>query len=416
MRRVGRGADRRSCAAIGAGRAGLDRAGRRRARRGRSQQFRDAFDRAPRRLRRRAEVSAAVASCCSCCASTRGPAHATARDMALRDAARDGARRHARSHRRRLSSLLGRRRLARAALREDALRPGAARARVSSRRRRRPAIRSTLEVAEDTLRYVHARDDRPGRRLLFGRGRRQRPAGTRRRRRTRTRRKARSTSGAPTRSTRCSATTPRVVKQRFGIEPDGNAPPDPQQEFTGKNLLYVARSIDELAQQTGTTGRRDRRGPEPRAACAMFQRALERPRPHLDDKMLTAWNGLMIAAFARMARVLARARRRRTRGRRAVSRGRAPRGGVRPRAHVERRRPATLLRRYRDGHAEIEALRRGLRVPDLRAARAVSGRPRPEWLEWAIDAAAPAGRAVLGRGRRRLVQHDRAAIRASCCG
>ena len=29
---------------------------------------------APRRLRRRAEVSAAVASCCSCCASTRGPA------------------------------------------------------------------------------------------------------------------------------------------------------------------------------------------------------------------------------------------------------------------------------------------------------------------------------------------------------
>ena len=40
----------------------------------------------------------------------------------------DGARRHARSHRRRLSSLLGRRQLAGAALREDALRPGADRA------------------------------------------------------------------------------------------------------------------------------------------------------------------------------------------------------------------------------------------------------------------------------------------------
>ena len=31
-----------------------------------------------------------------------------------------------------------------------------------------------------------------------------------------------------------------IVELRFGIEPDGNAPSDPQQEFTGKNLLYVA--------------------------------------------------------------------------------------------------------------------------------------------------------------------------------
>ena len=27
---------------------------------------------------------------------------------------------------------------------------------------------------------------------------------------------------------------------RFGIEPDGNAPQDPQGEFTGQNLLYIA--------------------------------------------------------------------------------------------------------------------------------------------------------------------------------
>ena len=47
-------------------------------------QFREAFDCAPRRLRRRAEVSAAAASCCSCCASTRGPATRDARDMVLR--------------------------------------------------------------------------------------------------------------------------------------------------------------------------------------------------------------------------------------------------------------------------------------------------------------------------------------------
>jgi uncharacterized protein len=41
-----------------------------------------------------------------------------------------------------------------------------------------------------------------------------------------------------------------IVKSRFGIEPGGNAPMDPQHEFTGKNLLYVARSVDDLAKES----------------------------------------------------------------------------------------------------------------------------------------------------------------------
>ena len=36
----------------------------------------------------------------------------------------------------------------------------------------------------------------------------------------------------------------------------------------------------------------------------MFKERLGRPRPQRDDKILAAWNGLMIAAFARMARAL----------------------------------------------------------------------------------------------------------------
>ena len=30
----------------------------------------------------------------------------------------------------------------------------------------------------------------------------------------------------------------------------------------------------------------------------------QRPRPHLDDKIIAAWNGLMISAFARAAQIL----------------------------------------------------------------------------------------------------------------
>src|SRR5205085_3676756 len=95
----------------------------------------------------------------------------------------------------------------------------------------------------------------------------------------------------------------RIVKLRFGIEPEGNAPSDPQQEFTGKNLLYVARTVEELSAAFG------RPASEiidvlHRSRVLMFQHRAQRPRPDRDDKILTVWNGLMIAAFARTARVL----------------------------------------------------------------------------------------------------------------
>ena len=70
----------------------------------------------------------------------------------------------------------------------------------------------------------------------------------------------------------------RAVKLRFGIEPEGNAPQDPQQEFTGKNLLYVARSIDEIAKDTGTPPD-DVVESLQRTRLTMFKQRLGRPRP-----------------------------------------------------------------------------------------------------------------------------------------
>jgi uncharacterized protein YyaL (SSP411 family) len=97
--------------------------------------------------------------------------------------------------------------------------------------------------------------------------------------------------------------TSRYFELRYGVLPDGNAPFDPQQEFEGKNILYTARSIADIARETGTEAGRVAAALLD-ARVTLFRARETRPRPERDDKVLTAWNGLMIAAAARAARVL----------------------------------------------------------------------------------------------------------------
>ena len=42
-----------------------------------------------------------------------------------------------------------------------------------------------------------------------------------------------------------------IVRRHFGVEDAGNALADPQGEFTGQNILYVAQSIDDVAARSG---------------------------------------------------------------------------------------------------------------------------------------------------------------------
>ena len=77
----------------------------------------------------------------------------------------------------------------------------------------------------------------------------------------------------------------------YGVEPDGNVESDPHSEFTGRNILYVQGKAEQSA------------GFE-EARRKLFANRESRPRPHLDRKILTSWNALMISAFARAAGVL----------------------------------------------------------------------------------------------------------------
>ena len=80
-----------------------------------------------------------------------------------------------------------------------------------------------------------------------------------------------------------------AVQQAFGVTSAGN--------FEGANILHLS------------AGDRAHRSAElTRALGKMAEARAHRVRPRRDDKIITAWNGLMIGAFARAARTLAEPR------------------------------------------------------------------------------------------------------------
>ncbi|MCX6593064.1 MAG: thioredoxin domain-containing protein [Acidobacteria bacterium] len=83
--------------------------------------------------------------------------------------------------------------------------------------------------------------------------------------------------------------------ETFGAVPAGNVSEDPHGEFTGRNILFLARPVDDPERLE-------------RARKILMAVRAQRVRPHLDDKVLTSWNGLMISAFAKGAQVLGEVR------------------------------------------------------------------------------------------------------------
>ena len=174
-----------------------------------------------------------------------------------------------------------------------------------------------------------------------------------------------------------------VWAARYGIEAGGNAPFDPQGEFTGRNLLYTARPVEQVAAATGRSVE-DIEDTLARARLTLFRARTTRPRPHLDDKVLTAWNGLMIAAFARAARVLRSAALGGSPERAAVHLESAVRAASFVRQTMWNDSTRTLLRRYRDGDAAIDGYAEDYACLVWGLLELFQADGNPEWLEWAL--------------------------------
>ncbi len=93
----------------------------------------------------------------------------------------------------------------------------------------------------------------------------------------------------------------------YGVEADGNARPgsDPHGELRGQNTLFRARPDEELASQFNCDPEEIRASLKASSAILLAART-QRPHPHRDDKIISAWNGLAIGALARGGRILDR--------------------------------------------------------------------------------------------------------------
>jgi uncharacterized protein YyaL (SSP411 family) len=109
----------------------------------------------------------------------------------------------------------------------------------------------------------------------------------------------------------------------------------------------------------------------------LFEARLERPRPQLDDKVLTAWNGLMLAAFARAARVMPT----------ADAREQHLESAVRSAAFLKNvlwdERRAVMRRRYREGDAAIDGYSEDYAYLIFGLLELFQSGGDPQWLEWA---------------------------------
>src|SRR5207237_746685 len=131
----------------------------------------------------------------------------------------------------------------------------------------------------------------------------------------------------------------------YGVQPHGNAPEgsDPQDEFRGKNVLIERHTITETDQNIHK--RKDAvRDLLKQSREKLFAIRSKRPRPHLDDKIIAAWNGLMISAYARAAQVLDEPHYLEN----------ATRSAQFVRAHLWDDSKRSLYRSYRDGRGGVE--------------------------------------------------------------
>lgn len=96
-----------------------------------------------------------------------------------------------------------------------------------------------------------------------------------------------------------------VFSHHFGVKPEGNVDPfqDPHDELTNQNVLIVRESVADTAEKFGLTEDLTLATLN-KGRDLLYAARQSRPRPHLDNKMVAAWNGMMISGLAKASQAL----------------------------------------------------------------------------------------------------------------
>ena len=176
----------------------------------------------------------------------------------------------------------------------------------------------------------------------------------------------------------------QVVSKYYGVTPQGN--------FEGRNILHRPRSLDAVARELGIS-KANLQKHLGAARGQLYAARAKRPPPLRDAKIISAWNGLMISAFARGGLVL------------------------NDPTYVENARRAArfildtlrdkgrLSRIYLDGRASGPAFLEDYAFPDRGPPRPLRSGPQPDLAPVRHRPSGPTRPALRRPGRRRLFQN-----------
>jgi uncharacterized protein YyaL (SSP411 family) len=158
-----------------------------------------------------------------------------------------------------------------------------------------------------------------------------------------------------------------IFRRHYDVTHDGNFE-------HGASILHETHSVAETAAHFHRPAREiaERLA---RSRAKLLEARSHRVRPHRDDKVITAWNGLMISAFARGARVLDDDR----------LRERAARAADFIWDHLRDEKSGELMRRWREGESRIPGQLDDYACYALGLIDLYEATLDPRWLERAVS-------------------------------